>query len=52
MVDVKTWVGRAEGKGGPGRGTCSRQECRGRKEGTVGRSCQGDELARGEEERR
>lgn len=52
LVEVKTWVGRAEGEGGPGRGNCHRQECRGRKEGVVGRSCQGDELAGGEGERR
>ena len=51
-MEVKTWIGRAEGKGPPGRGDYHRQKCRGRKEGVGGRSCQGYEQAGAEGERR
>lgn len=36
-MEVKTWIGRAEGEGGPGRGNRHMQKCRGREGGAAGR---------------
>lgn len=50
-MEVKMWIGRAEGEGGPGTASCPRQKCRGRKEGAEA-GLAGDELAGAEGERR